>query len=176
MTDWPHAPPHRLNEEGIYMITSSTYLKNHFFKDPEMLQMLHDNLLLLAKTYSWELHAWAVFSNHYHFVAKSPSDPTNLSTWLGLLHQSMAKEVNKRDKNLQRKVWHQFWDSRISYHTSYLARLNYVHQNPVKHGIVPVASLYPWCSASSFERKAKKSFVKSVYSFDHTKVNIYDDF
>ena len=34
---------------------------------------------------------------------------------------------------------------------SYLARLNYVHQNPVKHGLVRVANQYRWCSAAWLE-------------------------
>jgi putative transposase len=168
LTSWPHAPPHRLVDQGIYMVTGSTYLKAHFFQTPDKLQYLNNSLLSLSKEYSWELHAWAVFSNHYHFIAKSPSDPTNLSEWIGILHQSTASEVNRRDQILQRKIWYQFWESKITIHTSYLARLNYVHQNPVKHGIVSVASQYPWCSAHQFETQANRSFVKSVYSFDYT--------
>ncbi len=84
--------------------------------------------------------------------------------------------VNSIDQTPTRKVWHQFWDTKITIPTSYLARLNYVHQNPVKHGLVSIASQYDWCSAKKFEVYAKRSFVKSVYSFDFTKVNIYDTF
>lgn len=73
-----------------------------------------------------------------------------------------------------RKVWYQYWDSKISFHTSYLARLNYVHRNAVKHGLVLNASEYRFCSARRFEKEAPKSFVKSVYSFDYNKVNIYE--
>jgi hypothetical protein len=39
-------------------------------------------------------------------------------------------------------VWYNFRDTRLTYEKSYLARLNYVYQNAVKHGLVPVANQY----------------------------------
>lgn len=130
----------------------------------------------MAKMYEWELHAWAVFSNHYHFIAQSPPTPENLSKWLARLHQLTASEINKLDDAPNRKVWFQYWESRITIHTSYMARLNYVHQNPVKHGLVEQASQYPWCSAAQFETNAPRSLVKSIYSFDANKVKVFDEF
>jgi len=46
-----------------------------------------------------------------------------------------------------------------------LARLDYVHQNPVRHGLVAVANQYPWCSAAWFERVASPAIIKTVYRF-----------
>jgi REP element-mobilizing transposase RayT len=40
--------------------------------------------------------------------------------------------------------WHNFWETRLTHEGSYLARLNYVHQNPLKQGLVEVAKQYPW--------------------------------
>lgn len=112
-------------------------------------------------------------------IILSPSllvDPKNLATWLAKLHRICAMYVNQLDSSPGRQVWHQFWDSRITIHTSYLARLHYVHQNPVKHGIVADAAQYPWCSAAAFEIQASKAFVKTVYSFKLDKLNVYDQF
>jgi putative transposase len=64
----------------------------------------------------------------------------------------------------------------LTYQNSYLARLNYVHQNPVKHRLVPVANQYPWCSAAWFEREASAATVKSIYRFNLDKVQVLDDF
>jgi hypothetical protein len=50
------------------------------------------------------------------------------------------------------------------------------HQNPVKHGLVPVASQYPWCSARWFERTASAAQVKSIYRFKLDQVRLCDDF
>src|SRR5437588_624093 len=63
--DWPHAPTHRLSESGTYIVTSSTYMHDHFFRGPERLDYLESTLLRRAKEAGWQLEAWAVFSNHY---------------------------------------------------------------------------------------------------------------
>ena len=57
-----------------------------------------------------------------------------------------------------------------------LARLNYVHQNAVKHGLVPAANQYPWCSAPWSETNARPGSVKSVYSFKTDRIKVPDDF
>ena len=74
------------------------------------------------------------------------------------------------------KVWYNFWDTRLTFERSYLARLNYVHQNAVKHGLVPVANLYPWCSAAWFERTASPAQVKRIYRFKVEGVHVLDEF
>jgi putative transposase len=75
-----------------------------------------------------------------------------------------------------RQVWHNFWDTKLTYEKSYRARLNYVHQNPVKHGLVSVASHYPWCSAAWFERTATPAQVKTIYAFKTNRLKVCDDF
>ncbi|MGA7274814.1 MAG: hypothetical protein WBX14_08225, partial [Candidatus Udaeobacter sp.] len=75
-----------------------------------------------------------------------------------------------------RKVWHNFWDTKLSYQKSYLARLNYVHQNAVKHGLAQLASQYPWCSARWFEGVASPAMVRSIYRFKTDAVSVRDDF
>ncbi len=95
---------------------------------------------------------------------------------LGLLHEKTAEWLNKLDDMPERKVWHNFWDTRLTYEKSYLARLNYTHQNAVKHRLVPVANQYPWCSAAWFERTAAPAQVKTVYSFNTDRLRAADDY
>jgi len=178
-THWPHAPKHRLSESGAYFVTAGTYLKAHHFRTPQRLDVLQRGLLTVARDFSWELEAWAVFSNHYHFIAHSRSDlkdANRLSQMSGVLHTRTAGWINRLDKTPGRKVWHNFWDTRLTYQRSYLARLNYVHQNAVKHGLVPVANQYRWCSARWFENVASPAMVRSIYRFKTDAVSVSDDF
>ena len=73
-------------------------------------------------------------------------------------------------------MWFNFWDTKLTYERSYLARLNHVHQNAVKHGLVRVANQYLWCSAAWFERVVSPAMVKTIYSFKIDKLQIQDDF
>ena len=92
------------------------------------------------------------------------------------LHSRSAIDLNRLDGMERRTVWHNFRDARLTYQYSYLARLNYVHQNAVKHGLVRVANQYPWCSAAWFERVASAAQVETIYSFKTNQVNVEDDF
>jgi len=178
-TPWPHAPTHQLSVGGTYFVTASTYLKAHHFRGADRLGVLHRGLLSVARDYGWLFEAWAVFSNHYHFVAHSPPealDAFNLSDMLSVLHVKVAEWVNKLDRAPRRQVWFNFRETRLSYQKSYLARLNYVHQNAVKHGLVPVANQYPWCSARWLESTSSAAMVKSIYRFKTDRLQLPDDF
>ena len=176
MKSWPHAPYHSFNEKGTYMVTGSTLNKEMFFRKREELDLLHDMLLELAEHYQWKLEAWAVFPNHYHMMAQSPQDPTTLRKFITHLHSSSARKLNESHKLMGRKIWYQFWDTRITFQKSYLARLNYIMQNPVKHKIVGDAKEYRWCSAGWFKINASKAYADVVTSLNIDDVKVMDDF
>ena len=57
--DWPHAPIHRFDSAGTYMVTAATLDKELLFLGKENLNLLESSLLSLAKAYQWGLQAWA---------------------------------------------------------------------------------------------------------------------
>jgi putative transposase len=176
---WPHAPVHVLSERGTYFVTGATYQKANHFRSAMRLCVLHRGLLTVAAEFGWRLEAWAVFSNHYHFVAHSPADQNDaasLGPMLRELHVKTAGWINKLDKQPGRKVWYNFRETRLTHQLSYLARLNYVHQNAVKHKLAPVAHQYPWCSAAWFERTATPAIVKTIYRFKTDRISVEDEF
>jgi putative transposase len=175
LRDWPHSPIHSLSEAGTFIVTAGTYRKQLFFNTPSRLTRLTNLLLELAEKQEWRLHAWAVFPNHYHFVGES-GDASRLKEFVQELHSRSAKAINREDGCEGRKVWFSYWDSRITFHKSFLARLNYVHQNAVRHRLVLMASAYAWCSAGWFERKADRAFFRMVRRFPTDRVSVPDDF
>jgi len=174
--DWPHAPVHRLADNTVYFVTASTLHKRHFFNTPEKRNLLERHLLAFAKRDGWQLEAWAVFANHYHIVARGNPDSRHLGEFLHDLHGVTSRELNKLDGVQGRQVWFNFRDTKLTIQYSYLARLNYVHQNAVKHGLVAVANQYPWCSTAWFERTASPAQVKTIYGFKIDRLKVEDDF
>ncbi len=161
------------------MVTAATYQKAHHFHTGQRLDVLQRGLLKLAAAHGWRLEAWAVFANHYHFVAHAPetgSGAESLRTMLALLHEKTAKWINRLDAAPGRKVWHNFRETRLTYERSYLTRLAYVHQNAVRHRLVPVANQYRWCSAAWFEGVATPAQVRTLYAFKIDRVSVPDDF
>jgi len=158
------------------MVTCGTYLKRHHFRGADRLRLLSDCLLKWTAKYGWNLQAWAVFSNHYHLVALSPAEAETLRVLIGELHSETSRLANQWDATAGRQVWFQYWQTRLTYQKSYFARLSYVHRNAVHHKLVAEPSLYPWCSAGWFQRRATTSFYKTIMRFGIERLKVPDDF
>ncbi len=176
LPEWPHAPAHRFTEKGAYIITGGTIGRFPFFNTAERLNEILGLLFACATEFHLALQAWVLLANHYHFIAFCSEDPESLGRMLKKFHAQIALMINRQDGITRRKVMYQFWDTHITYASSYWARINYVHNNPVHHGIVERASNYPWCSAAWFERTARPSLVKTVYRFKTDAISVIDDF
>jgi putative transposase len=174
---WPHAPTHKLGPAGTFFVTASTLHHAHHFQGSDRLSFLQRSLLAVVDDFDWSLEAWAVFSNHYHFVAHAPGMPigsSRLADMLSVLHSSTAGWINSLDEESGRQVWCNYRETQLTYQKSYLARLNYVHQNPVRHGLVAFANQYPWCSAGWFEKSASPAQVRSIYRFKTDRIEPAD--
>lgn len=173
---WPHAPMHSFPGQGVYMVTAGTFHKRCLLNTPEKLTLIRNLLFKYAEQLQWKLQAWAIMANHYHFIASSPENAESLRSLIGKLHEYSAKKLNQIDASPGRKVWHNYWDTRITHQTSCFARLRYVHQNPVHHGIVDNASNYRWCSQAWLEHNTDRAFVHTLARFKTDRINVADDF
>jgi putative transposase len=173
---WHHRPEHVFVPGTPYIVTAAVLHKQRLLSTPERLGLVADELLSAADRHGWRLQAWAVLANHYHFVALAPEDPTSLAAMVRRLHSTTARDLNHLDGEPGRRVWFQYWDTCITNEASYFARLNYVHNNPVKHGLVQSAEQYPFCSANWFQTRAEPAFRRKVESFRYDRVNVVDDF
>ena len=158
------------------MITAGTLHKAHLFDTPAKLDLLQNTTFELADAYQLSLRSWAFFANHYHLIAGFADVSVAHCVFLRRFHRELAIRLNALDQTSGRKVMYQFRDTELTFEKSYFARLNYVHHNPVHHGIVAVANAYPWCSARWFEGNATDAFVRTVYSFKIDRVSVPDAF
>ncbi len=173
---WPHGPKHCFDEAGAYIVTAGTFGKKHILNTPEKRTRFCTLLFRLANKYNWDLQAWAIMSNHYHFIATTEAEAQTLKNLVHQLHITSAIGLNKLDGQTGRKVWHQYWDTRINYEKSYYARLHYVNTNPVHHGICDNAEMYEWCSASWLKHNASPAMYNTIMNFKSDQININDDF
>ena len=170
--DWHHAPRHRTTDAGLYFVTAATYLKQHLLRPPD-----RDHLLELfvseGDALRCSIRAWVVLVNHYHVMINASANALDLL--LKRVHSKSALRLNKRDGTKGRQAWFQYWEKSITHPKSYFARLNYIHQNPVRHGIVFTADQYAWSSYSSFEN-GDAALARKIKTFKIDKLQIYDDF
>lgn len=173
---WHHSPAHLFAPGMIYMVTAGTLYREHFFKGDSRLEFLQNVLLQTLDKHGWIIQAWAVFVNHYHFIARAPEIKAPISALIQELHSVTAIEINRLDNVSGRRVWFQFWDTCLTFEKSWLVRMNYVNDNAVHHGIVRTATEYPYCSASWIQEKANSVFCRKVKSFRYERLKVVDDF
>jgi len=69
-----------------------------------------------------------------------------------------------------------YWETHLTYEASYLARLRYVHENAVHHGLVRYAFQYPWCSARWLEESGDPVFVRKLSTLKTDRLQMRDEY
>jgi putative transposase len=159
-----HRPPHLFMPDTVYIVTGGVLGRRPVLKGDRHKAIFCEALFGRSEELGWLLEAWAVLGNHYHFIARSPGDALSLVTLIRKLHSITAILFNRLDGTPGRRVWQNYWDSCVTNETSYLARLHYVHLNPVKHGVVERAEDYPFCSYRWFLDRAETEWQVRVMS------------
>lgn len=140
-----HAPPHPRNVAGWFLITAACYEHRAIFAATGDLDELQAKILEALATARLPLGAWVFLPNHYHMLTRC-DDLAVVGETLRLAHSRIATQVNGRHKQRGRRVWYRYSDRRIRGERHYLATVNYIHQNPVKHRWVDHAESWPWSS------------------------------
>lgn len=117
----------------IYAITNVTFnrmqilLQNHDLLNSAMQTKLID--------IGAEILAWAVLSDHIHFII-DPKD-INLSKLMKSFKLSFSENLRKRLNYKIKRVWqYRFWDHIIRDQEDLNMHVDYVHYNPVHHSYI----------------------------------------
>ena len=107
------------------------------------------------------IHAWVVLPDHLHCVLEMPADDSDFSRRWRLIKAGFSRSLPGLGtpspsclRRGERGIWQRrFWEHRIRDEADYRAHMDYVHINPVKHGLVPRAADWPY---STFHRLVEK--------------------
>lgn len=141
--------------------------------DPEIAEMVQASLLHFDSQ-RYRLIAWVVMPNHVHnlveplngwsiarivaswkkFTARTICDhlrayPGNANLPIGALRRGASKHTHAIQENgVPRPVWHrEYWDRYIRNAKHFSQAVAYIHENPVKAGLVPKPEDWQWSSA-----------------------------
>jgi len=56
----------------MYIVTGALLYNKRLLTDDERKSLVCEILFERAERWGWELEAWAVLENHYHFVGRAP--------------------------------------------------------------------------------------------------------
>lgn len=142
-------PKHLLQDDSLYFITVRTITGQWFLQPDKYKRILLDVIKSKTSKFNVSLIAFAILHNHYHLMLKL-TDAKILPRLIKEINGASSKEINTADNAIGRKIWWNYYDHIIRDETDFFKHLNYIHQNPIKHKLIPVAQTSV-CSASEFD-------------------------
>jgi len=167
--------PYKSKNAGVpYFLTFTVVEWVNIFTKPIYFQLLWDSLQYCRREKGLRLHAFVFMTNHMHLIASAGRDDIPLWSIIRDFKKFTAQKIIQYIKNKENRDWilpvlhiagrqsgvnvqYQFWihdDGAVELHSDHFLRqkMNYLHENPVRAGIVDDAAQYCWSSARLYER------------------------
>jgi len=139
----------RMESIGYYHIVNRGVERRKIFMDEEdhlkFLEILDES----AKTYAFEIYAYALMDNHYHLLLKTTA--LNLSLLMRQINSRYSIHFNKKQKRVG-PLWQGRFKSWYVYDESYLKSLiKYIEFNPIKAKITQKIGEFRWAMSSKID-------------------------
>lgn len=166
------------DQGAVYYVTFTVHQWADVFTRSAYVDELVANLRYCQEYKGLEIFAWVVMSNHIHLIVRAKNE--NLSDVIRDFKKYTAKSIYRqivKNPKESRKAWlmrvlcyeERIWFWEEGYHgeevlsmTFYDSKVNYIHMNPVRAGIVEKEEEYVNSSAGDFygTRKGKLTLSK----------------
>jgi len=150
-----------LLEGGIYFFTVNLLQR----KDNDLLvrhiNHLRDAIKQVRQQYPFKIHAFVVLSDHLHCVIDLPLGDSNFAIRWRRIKSIFSKSIPRfedlsitRLQRGERGIWQRrFWEHLIRDEDDYIAHMDYVHINPLKHGLVQRVIDWPYSTFHIFVKQ-----------------------
>jgi REP element-mobilizing transposase RayT len=155
------------NPGGVYFVTFAVQGWVDVFTRNDYKNILVDNLAYCQKNKGLELFAWCIMTNHVHLIVRAGEGyllPDILRDYKKFTSKTVLRAIaeNQREsrkewllKQFETKDGNRFWRAdnqpvELWSNAVIAQKLNYIHQNPVKAGLVFRAEDYVYSSAIDY--------------------------
>lgn len=131
---------------GTYFFTLVTFNRQKILCLPDNIRLLRQSFQYVNANHPVKIEAIAILPDHLHCLWRLPSTDADNSTRWRLIksyfsHRCNALEVEKisasRINKQERAIWQRrFWEHLIRDEIDFQRHVDYIHYNPVKHGLV----------------------------------------
>ena len=138
-----------------YFLTTKTENDIMIFNDPKNCKMLLITLEYFKIILDYRLYGFCIMPNHLHLVIH-PVGVYNFSYIMKMVKGSFARKLNKTNGKTG-KIWQRgFYDECIRDKLHLLRVLEYMHNNPLKAGLVTSPEEYLFSSYNHYFQTAYK--------------------
>ena len=144
---------------GTFFFTVVTFARQPLF-EARGVNLLREALREVKRRHPFNIDAISVLPDDVHAIWTLPPHDADFSTRWMLIKSAFSRRYGKpadipgsgtsRLRRRERSVWQRrFWEHQIRDEQDYAAHMDYIHYNPVKHGLVSAPRDWPY---SSFQR------------------------
>jgi putative transposase len=145
-----HGPPHYSSESSLYLVSAACYEHQAIIGiSPQRMADFELDLLRTTAERANAIFAWIVLPNHYHVLVDT-GDILALVKRHGQLHGRTSFRWNGEDDRRGRQVWHWAAETAMKSERHFLATMNYVLHNAVRHGYVARWQDWPYSNAADY--------------------------
>ncbi len=131
---------------GSYFFTVVTFERKPILKDEEAIFLLKNAFRRTQNKYPFRIDALVILPDHLHTIWTLPQNDIKYPLRWNLIkgyftknwmhtksHNVSTSRIHRREK----EVWQRrYWEHYISDEKDFLEHMDYIHSNPVKHGLV----------------------------------------
>ena len=137
---------HLLIEHSPYFVTTNIANAYPLFTDDTNARIVVTALLYLRQRGDFDLYSYVIMPDHLHLLLL-PRQEKSVSEMMHSIKSFTAKEINKH-MNRSGKVWQEdYYEHAVRGKADFDEKLIYIHNNPVKAGLVKTAEDYKYSSA-----------------------------
>ena len=136
---------------GTYFFTVNLLQRqgNHLLT--RHIELLRAAVKSVRQRHPFKIHGWVVLPEHLHCVIELPPEDADYATRWRLIKMKFSKALpcterlsTVRSRRGERGIWQRrYWEHLIRNERDYRAHMDYVHINPVKHGLVNRVAGWP---------------------------------
>lgn len=142
-----------------YFFTVVTHNRNKLFAIDKNVQLLKAALRYVQLRKPFTIDAICILPDHLHCIWTLQDDCNHSVRWQMIKTQFTRQLRSKNPDRQKSKVWQpRYWEHLIRNQGDLQNHIDYIHYNPVKHGLV--TAVKDW-SYSSFNNYSKQGFYDS---------------
>jgi REP element-mobilizing transposase RayT len=158
------------SESGVYHIMLRGINRQAIFEDDEDMQRLLETIGRYREICKYELYAYCIMNNHVHMLIKETEEA--ISNVVKRISGSYVFWYNKKYERCGHLFQERYKSEAVDSDEYFLTVLRYIHQNPIKAGVVKDISAYKWSSYNEYIKESEiinKDFVLEMFSNDKQK-------
>ena len=148
---------------GTYFFTLTTFYRKKILTYPQNVEILRKAIRYVMSNHFFTINAFVLLPDHLHCIWTLPENDYDFSTRWRLIKSYFTREYTKKFKSVPTKlkknkkeqtIWQRrFWEHLIRSEEDMISHVEYIHYNPVKHGLASAPKEWKY---SSFHRYVKE--------------------